>query len=193
MAQRLGVAAVILAAGESRRFGSVKQLALFEGRTLLEHVVGLARGAGLGPIVAVVPEWLTLPSAVDHPDLIWIRNPHPELGMSHTLRLGFLALPEETEAAVILLGDQPSVPVDVIKKLIALRRPKPMVATRAAGRLAAPVLIERSHFSIVDLPGGDIGLREILRAHADEVTAVEVDAHPPDVDTPEDLEHIRLG
>ena len=49
------VAAVILAAGESRRYGSPKQLALLEGRTLLEHVLEAARAAGLRPVSRSCP------------------------------------------------------------------------------------------------------------------------------------------
>jgi molybdenum cofactor cytidylyltransferase len=187
------IAAVVLAAGESRRFGGRKQLAELDGRTLLEHVLELARGAGLRPMVAVVPVWLTRPRSMDDPSLHWIRNPHPERGMSHSLRLGFGALPPEAEAAVILLGDQPTVSPATIRALIAARGEKPLVATRAAGRLAAPVLVERSHFSIVEEPGGDIGLREILNAHPEWVLAVEVGEHPPDVDTAEDLGALRDG
>jgi CTP:molybdopterin cytidylyltransferase MocA len=67
------------------------------------------------------------------------------------------------------------------------------VATRAAGRLAAPVLVEQSHFSIVDEPAGDIGLREILDAHPEWVLGLEVAAHPADVDTAADLEALRGG
>ena len=59
------VAAVVLAAGESRRFGGAKQLAELDGRTLLEHVLALADEAGLAPIVAVVPVWLTRPALDD--------------------------------------------------------------------------------------------------------------------------------
>lgn len=185
------VAAVILAAGESRRFGGHKQLAELDGRTLLEHVLELARVAGLDPVVAVVPVWLTRPRAMDDESLRWVRNPHPERGMSHSLRLGFAALSAEVEGAVILLGDQPTVPVATVRALIDARGEKPLVATRAAGRLAAPVLVERSHFSIVEEPGGDIGLREILNAHPEWVLAVEVGEHALDVDTAADLGRLR--
>ena len=187
MERQHGVAAVVLAAGESRRFGGRKQLAELDGRTLLEHVLELARTAGLDPVVAVVPVWLTRPRTMNDPTLRWVRNPHPERGLSHSLRLGFGALPDETGAAVILLGDQPTISPDTVRALVAARGERPIVATRAAGRLAAPVLVERTHFSVVDEPAGDIGLRELLNAHPEWVLAVEVPEHAPDVDTPADL------
>jgi molybdenum cofactor cytidylyltransferase len=187
------VAAVVLAAGESRRFGSTKQLAELDGQTLLEHVLQLARVAGLDPIVAVVPDWLVRPPGVDDPSLHWIANPHPEQGMSHSLRLGFSALPPGATAAIILLGDQPTVAPEQVRALVGARGAKPIVAARASGRLAAPVLVERSHFAVVQEPIGDIGLREILNAHPELVQEVEVGEHPPDVDTPADLEALRDG
>ncbi len=188
------VAAVVLAAGESRRYGSAKQLAVLDGRTLLEHVLEGARAAGLRPVVAVVPVWLTRPAAMDDAtQLRWVRNPHPERGMSHSLRLGFAALPDEVEAAVILLGDQPTVAPPHLRAVVAARGERPLIATRSGGRLAPPVLIERSHFAVVEQPGGDIGLREVLNAHPEWVLAVEVAEPVVDVDTPDDLRRLRDG
>ncbi|HEY7463148.1 MAG TPA: nucleotidyltransferase family protein [Candidatus Limnocylindria bacterium] len=184
------VAAVVLAAGESRRFGSPKQLAQLDGRTLLEHVLELARAAELDPVVAVVPVWLSRPASMDDERLRWVRNPHPERGMSHSLRLGFAALPRDVEAAVILLGDQPSVGLATIGRLLLARGERPLIATRAEGRMAAPVLVDRSHFGVVEQPSGDIGLREVLASHPEWVLAVDVERAPSDVDTPDDLARI---
>jgi molybdenum cofactor cytidylyltransferase len=187
MERRHPVAAVILAAGESRRFGSAKQLAELDGRTLLEHVLALADAARLAPIVAVVPVWLTRPATMDDERLRWVRNPHPERGMSHSLRLGFEALGADTKAAVVLLGDQPTVRPATITALLARRGEKPIVATMAVGRLTPPVLIERSHFDVVRQPSGDIGLRQVLNDHPEWVAAVELGEPIPDVDTTDDL------
>jgi molybdenum cofactor cytidylyltransferase len=180
------VAAVVLAAGESRRFGGRKQLARLEGRTLLEHVLLGADAAGLRPIIAVVPVWLTRPAGASD-ELIWIRNPVPELGLSHSLQLGLTAVPPRIAAAIILLGDQPTVATETIGTLLAARGKRPIVAGRADGVLAPPLLIERSLFAMAKELRGDIGLREVLTAHPKWVTAVDVGAHAPDVDTPDDL------
>lgn len=185
------VAAVILAAGESRRFGSAKQLAMLEGRTLLEHVLERASDAGLRPVVAVVPIWLTRPASMpDAETLRWVRNPSPERGMGHSLRLGFAALPPEVAAAMILLADQPTVSVDHLRALRAARGDRPFVATRNGDVVGPPVLVERSHFPAAESASGDIGLREVLRANAELVTAVEPDAPFPDIDAPDDLARI---
>jgi molybdenum cofactor cytidylyltransferase len=178
------VGAVVLAAGMSRRYGSPKQLAVLDGRTLLEHVIGAARAASLEPVVVVVPVWL---SPQDNSRLRWIRNPFPERGMSLSVRLGLAALEPETSAAVILLGDQPGVLASTISAVVAARGDRPLVAALADGVLAPPVLIERTHFGLADRLAGDVGLRELLRGNPDLVSAVDVPTHAPDVDTPDGL------
>jgi CTP:molybdopterin cytidylyltransferase MocA len=183
------VAAVILGAGEARRFGSPKQLALLNGRTLLQHVVDAATEARLAPIVVVVPFDLPL----DLADVTRVPNAHPERGISHSLRLGFAALLSDVEAAVILLGDQPTVDATLIRRLLAARGASPFVATRAGGLLMPPVLVERSHFDIVEQESGDIGLRQVLRSNAGLVSAIDVEDMPADVDTIGDLRAIGGG
>jgi len=187
------VAAVILAAGESRRFGSPKQLAVVEGATLLEHAIATARGGGLLPVVAVVPVWLSRPARLGGEWLRWIRNPYPERGMSLSLRLGLEALPDEAEAAVILLGDQPRVAAETIATLLAARGQRPIVAAEAGGVLAPPVLIERSHFGLAGQLTGDRGLRDVLRGSRQLVQPVPVPEHAIDVDAPSDLDRLVRG
>jgi molybdenum cofactor cytidylyltransferase len=191
MTGRQQVAAVVLAAGEGRRFGGHKQLARLGERTLLEHVLELAHAADLDPVLAVVPPWLAMPNG--HAAVTVVRNGQPELGMSHSLRLGFAALPDTVDAAVILLGDQPTVPMDVVRDLVAARGAHPIVATAAAGRIGPPVLVERSHFSLVARLRGDIGLRQILAAQPELVHAIAVAEPATDVDTPDDLRALHDG
>jgi molybdenum cofactor cytidylyltransferase len=121
--------------------------------------------------------------------LLWVRNPDPARGMSHSLRLGFAALPSEVEAAVILLGDQPRVPVEHLHALVAARGDRPLVASDYSGLLAPPVLVERSHFDLLSAPRGDVGLREILRGPGGAVASVPAGA-AIDIDRPEDLDEV---
>lgn len=185
------VAAVILAAGESRRFGSPKQLAVVDGRTLLEHAIDAAATAGASPVVAVVPIWLSRPERLDDTWLRWIRNRFPERGMSLSIQLGFEAIGDDASAALILLGDQPRVSPDTLAAVLAARGERPLVAPIADGVPAPPILVERSHFHLVEELTGDVGLREILRTNPELVRLVPVAEHAPDIDTPEDL--ARLG
>lgn len=187
MSEGQKVGAVILAAGASRRYGSPKQLVVLDGRTLLEHAIDAAAWAELRPVVAVVPVWLSRPASLAVDWMRWIRNPFPERGMSLSLRLGLEALGDEVEAAVILLGDQPRLPASTIGAVLAARGQRPLVAARAGGILAPPVLIERDHFHLVDGLSGDTGLRELLRDRPELVTSVDLAAHSPDVDRPVDV------
>lgn len=185
------IGAVILAAGEGRRFGGRKQLAEIDGRSMLEHVIDRATDAGLEPVVAVVPVWLTRPARLADPRIRWIRNPYPERGMSHSLRLGFGALPPSVGAAIVLLGDQPTVPRSQIEAVIAARGDRPLIATRVDGHAAPPVLVEASHFDIVEAVTGDEGLRGLLAAHPEWVSHVTMADPALDIDTPADLAALR--
>lgn len=182
MTEQQRVAAVILAAGASSRFGSPKQLAPFAGGTMLEAVVATARRAGLDPIIVVAPSALSLAA-----DVVHVRNDDPSAGLSHSLRLALGAVPPAT-STIILLGDQPTVTAAHLERLLGARGSTSMVATTAEGILAPPVLLEPAAFVLAAGVEGDRGLRDLLRSRPADVTAVEVTRHPPDVDDPADLE-----
>lgn len=180
------IAALVLAAGASTRFGSPKQLARIGGDTMLGAVIAVARAAGLAPIIAVVAPGIAVP-----PDVVPVINKEPDAGLSRSLRMGIAAAPPEVHAALILLGDQPTLSVETVRAVVgAARSDRPVVAARAEGRLGPPVLVMRDAFDLARGTAGDQGLRAILADHPELVTAVEVGAHAPDVDTRLDLERL---
>jgi CTP:molybdopterin cytidylyltransferase MocA len=180
----MSIAAVILAAGASTRFGSAKAAARIGSRSMVEVVADTAVAAGLSPVIVVAPSFLALPDTVEV-----VVNDAPERGMSRSLRLGIAAVPTDAEAAVVLLADQPTIDVAHLRALDGWRGGTPIVVTRAGGVLGPPVLLERDAFAYVDGLTGDVGLRDLLRRGATEVTAV--DHEPlPDVDTADDLHAI---
>lgn len=153
---------------------------------MLERVVAIASASGLAPIVAVVPSWIEPPIGA-----VVVINDRAEEGLSRSLRLGIDALPDEVDGAVILLGDQPTVPPSWIQALLAQAHDdRPVVAMRAEGRLGPPVLLRREAFRLVDEAGGDEGLGPVLARHLELVSHVDVSAHAPDVDLLDDLAHL---
>jgi molybdenum cofactor cytidylyltransferase len=191
----MNVAAVILAAGSASRFGGGKVLADLDGRPLLRHVVDAAREAGLGPIVVVGPPSGAL-DTVDLGDVRRVVNPHPEEGLSSSVRLGLRALLEDrAEAAVILPGDQPRVRSAVVRALIAAAATAPeagfIVPRYAADGSRNPVLVRRALWRLADELVGDRGFGPLLAAHRHLIREVPVDGDNPDVDTRDDL--LRLA
>ena len=178
------IAAVILAAGSSTRFGSPKAAVRIGSRTLVGIAVDTATAAGLTPVIVVAPSGLDVPATAEA-----VRNDQASLGMSRSLRLGIAAVPADAEAVVVLLADQPTVDSDHLRSLDGWRGATPVVATRTEGSVGPPLLIEREGFSLVEAASGDQGLRDLLRSDPTLVTPVDHAAFP-DVDTPQDLERI---
>ena len=112
------VAAVILAAGSSTRFGSPKQLARIGGRTMLEAIAATADEAGLHPLLAVVPSAISVP-----PGVVPVINDAPEAGLSRSLQLGIRAVPVEADAARSGRGDHP--PLDAPRNAEGIAPPAP--------------------------------------------------------------------
>ncbi len=193
--------ALILAAGQGRRFGGGKLHALYRGRPLLScvlDVVAVARKRGLldgGHVVVAADDEraLTLACAAGLGAVI---NDAPDLGLSRSLRLGLAALeaqtPEEAGAALVFLGDQPLVRADVVEALVAAWQQDggPIVRPRYEGRPDAPghpVLLDRSIWTRARQLEGDRGFSALLDSTLSETVTLDVKGDNPDVDTRADL------
>jgi CTP:molybdopterin cytidylyltransferase MocA len=178
------VAAVILAAGASTRFGGAKASLRIGSRTMLQVVVDTATAAGLSPVIVVAPRSARVPEAA-----MAVINEMPDAGLSRSLRLGVEAVPADAEAACILLADQPTVTVEHLRSLDGWRGGTSVVATRSDGVIGPPAILERDAFDLVAGLHGDAGLRDLLRSDPELVTAVDHEPFP-DIDTPGDLERV---
>jgi CTP:molybdopterin cytidylyltransferase MocA len=187
----VGVAGVLLAAGNGSRLGQPKALVELAGSTLAERGVALLGDGGADPVIVVAG---AVP--VEIPGVVTVHNPDWETGMGSSLATGLLALSHgDAEAAVIALADQPLVGAESVRRLIEAFRSGSGVAVAAyGGKPRNPVLIARQHWpSVLELASGDTGARPFLRAHPELVTLIECGdtGRPDDVDTAEDLARIR--
>ncbi|MGH2939014.1 MAG: nucleotidyltransferase family protein [Solirubrobacterales bacterium] len=182
------VASVVLAAGAATRFGGRKQLALLEGRPLLEHALAIAAAGDTDLTVVVLGAFADeIEEGVDLGDASVVRAPDWELGRAASLRAGLAALPADAEAALITLGDEPFVSPAAGARLLAARRPG-LAALRAsyAGRPGHPVLVERELFERLEAPG-DRKPGQILKAAGALLVACDDLGASVDIDTPAQL------
>ncbi len=182
---------LVLAAGAGSRFGGGKLLARVGGRPVLQHVLDTLSEAGIDEIVVVLgADAPAVEAAIAWRGETRVVNPAPDRGLSSSLQVGFEALPADAEAVLVALGDQPLLPVAVIRALIAApaRRGRPIVVpVFDEGNGRNPVLLRRPAFGLVADTGGDRGLGPVIAAHPDLVTEVAVTGDNPDVDTTDDL------
>ena len=189
-----GVAAVVLAAGESKRMGQPKMVLPWGRDTVIGKVVSTLKESGLDKIVVVTGGASQLvEKALQGLPVLVLHNPDYARGdMLISCQVGIRALGSEVEAAVIVLGDQPQIEADVVKSILRAYRTKP------ADLLVPSYQMHRGHPWLVarSLWAGILGLRppetlkDFLARHADQITYLPTESASvlQDLDTPEDYE-----
>jgi molybdenum cofactor cytidylyltransferase len=121
-------------------------------------------------------------------------NPDYAAGQATSFRTGLRAASDRSDAAVILLGDQPAVRPEAVTALIEAWRGGrgPVVQAAYDGLPGHPVLFDRPVWPELERAEGDEGARGILAAHPEWLALIEVAGSPPrDIDTEEDYERLR--
>jgi molybdenum cofactor cytidylyltransferase len=188
-----GVAAIILAAGQSRRMGGPnKLLARFDGEPLVRQIVERALASKADPVIVVTGHRAKdIGDALAGLNLRMVHNPDFADGLATSLKAGLSAVPERASGALVLLADMPGVTSAIIDRLIDAFRSRPLpaiVLPTFAGKRGNPVLWARAFFPELLSVSGDTGARHILALHEEAVERVEIgEAAGLDVDTPEAL------
>ena len=192
------VAAVILAAGEAKRFrqspDETKLVAELDGKPIVRHVAEAALASRAHSVLLVTGHaHEQVASALDGLMLEQIHNNDPGAGLSASLKLAVGALPSTARGAVILLGDMPRIAPSLIDRLIdafdsAPAEPLAVVPVRG-GRGGNPALLGRGLFAAVRTLQGDKGARDLIAAARENILELPVgnSAIEIDIDTREDL------
>jgi molybdenum cofactor cytidylyltransferase len=182
------VAALVLAAGASRRLGSPKQMAVLGGETLLERSVRIAREAGLAPIVVVVgAEWEFVLARSSLGDVVSVVNEDWDEGMASSIRIGIKTLElagTKTQGVLLMTCDQPAVTSQHLQLVVTSDEVK---ASQYAGRKGVPAYFPTRYFDRLMALHGDAGARQLLV----DAQSIEFAGGEWDVDTAEDLERAR--
>lgn len=188
---RVVISAVVLAAGAATRFGATKQLRAVRGKPLAQHAVDAASPVVdevvvvLGHDADAVEASLAVP-----PGGRVVRNPRYGHGQSTSLAAGLRACAADSQAAVVLLADQPGIGDRHVRALVEAFRATDAPILRIRFRDApGPALLARSVWPEAGRLTGDVGARALFDADPERVRWVSVDEDaPPDVDVPEDLD-----
>ena len=182
------VSTVILAAGASARYGAPKQLALYNGVSLLQRVVdasiasraystSVVLGANAGKIEPIL----------EHRRITKIFNPDWSEGIASSIRAGVKSLTPDIDAVLFLLVDQPSVSTELIDSILStsVSTGQSMVACEYGGTVGVPALFRRDCFPKLLALSGDRGARLLLESDPGSVARVPFPQGVVDIDAPE--------
>lgn len=187
-------AGIVLAAGQSTRYGSPKQLLDWKGKPFVRYIAETALHSGLWPVVVVTGfRSADVESCLRDLPVKIIHNTEYEAGQSTSIKAGISSLPQKVGAAIFLLADQPQIPEDVIRALTEThaKELQPVVAPLVLEeRRANPVLFDRIAFPDLLQLTGDIGGRAIFSKYKVEYIPWHDDILLLDVDMPDDYKKL---
>jgi molybdenum cofactor cytidylyltransferase len=186
------LAGVVLAAGESRRMGTPKQLLPFGERTILERVVDTLLTAGVGQVIVVLGHLADRVRIVlgDRPVQAVVNEAYRQ-GMLTSVKCGVQAIGMDHNAVLFALGDQPQIDSAVVREVIGAYRTGDagIVIPCYSGKKGHPIIINLSRYreAIIDLPDS-VGLNALVQEYADDVRLIDVATEDiiHDIDVPED-------
>ncbi len=182
------IAALVLAAGNSSRFGSNKLLFKINGKSVLERTLLALSGFKFCKTAVVI-------SNTDLDDILGnhiekILNKQTSLGIGKSIALGTTCLRKEASGILILLADQPLLTLDDIKKMTDefLGDPTKIVACSVDGEVRNPIIFPSGYFDKLIKLSGDRGARDLANSHIGYVLRVEIEpSHLLDIDSIEDV------
>jgi molybdenum cofactor cytidylyltransferase len=181
---------VILAAGPSIRFGSPKQLVRFQGRTLLQHVLGAADEISAGSMSVVLGAHAAdIVAALPTGRASVLINRNWQEGLAGSLRLAVRSLPGSCNALLVLFADQPMVTAVGLERLVSAcrRQPRQIIASRYDKATGVPAIFPRWCFEALCDLRGDQSVQALITRHLDHVVGLPLPEAAVDINVPEDL------
>lgn len=167
-----------------------------DGKSILSHAA--ANALALGPLCVVVVVRPDLPGLLEPLDglpVVSVPNPRYAEGMGTSLAAGVAALPDDAEAVLVLLGDEPDVSPDIVRRLVEsyLSNKAAITVPMYGEQVGPPTLFSGELFADLAALRGDVGGRQLFALYHDRVCRVPFahEERPKDIDTPEDLASLR--
>ena len=185
------ICAIVLAAGRSRRMGAQKLLLPFGGKTVIAHIVDQLLASTIDEVHVVVGcQAKRISRELSGRPVSIVNNSNYKSGMLSSVRCGLRDLPQQCQAVLVALGDQPSITSKLIDQMLqsfAVTEKRILVPLCRCKR-GHPILFSEVYRNEILTQYDNVGLRGILNAHPDDIfeLTVSTSAVLSDMDCPED-------
>lgn len=185
------IAAIILAAGESRRMGKQKLLLPYAGKPVIEHIVDEVTASKVAQTIVVTGhDTAAIHSILREKPVVLVENARYKEGMLSSVRCGLNAVPRRFRAFMVVLGDQPGIRAEIVDFLIDgfQKSDRGIVVPLYNDDTGHPIIISMKYRDEVLTKFDDSGLRGLIYGRPDEVLRLPVpfESVLRDMDTPED-------
>ena len=192
--KKSSIAAIILAAGASRRMGQPKQLLPYKRQTLLCHVIRSALASECKPVIVVLgANAEQIKPTINKFPIKIVKNKNWTQGISSSINCGVTYIQEQyldIDAVVFFTCDQPFISAELIKQLVDAYNlsKKPIVASQYGDTWGIPALFSRNFFSALIKLKGDRGAKKIINQYRDLVYVIDFPQGNIDLDTLENYQ-----
>lgn len=189
-------AIIILAAGNSSRFGSAKQLLHFNNKTLIQHVIDEAIHANAELVIVVTGANADeVSKEINNEQVLLVLNKDWKDGMASGIIAGLkkaITLNNDIEKIIIAVCDQPFVSSAVFKQLYQKQEESTqhIIACAYAETIGTPALFTQKYFDALMSLHGDEGAKKILKANPQDVATIDFPPGNIDIDTQKDYEQL---
>ncbi|HCF78736.1 MAG TPA: nucleotidyltransferase family protein [Glaciecola sp.] len=192
------IEALLLAAGESKRFNGSKQLALINGKPMLINTLAVLMHTNVELITVVLGAYAqAIQQALNESELSTTRNPKMrtvlalnwQQGMGASIAAGVKNIDEHATHVFIGLADQVAISAKQCNLMLKQSRENPdnIIAAFYNGKLGAPAIFPKTYFAELATLQNDHGARTILRTNLANIISVPMDEAAKDIDTTADL------
>lgn len=187
------IGCVLMAAGNAKRFGNNKLDKEINGKSLIDRAL-LCISEQTFDKVVVVSQYTQVMQKAERHGFTYIKNEHPDFGISHTIKLGINAL-SNCDAIMFMVSDQPLLKKESVKAMIEFYKENSdfIVGMSYNGVRGNPCIFSKEFYEELKNLQEDHGGNTVIRQHEDRLKLFEA-THPDelsDIDTKEDLKRLE--
>ncbi len=191
------IAVLVLAAGNSSRMQTPKQLLKIGDKTLIEHVLEKAKAISKNPIFCVLgANALLIQEKISSENVVFIINKNYKEGLSSSIVSGIDYLEKNhptIDGVLILLADQPAIEIYYLENLIQLfnQQVAKIIVSKYPENVGVPAIFPKEFFQELQTLQGDFGAKEFLKNNKNNCVFSNFNATLIDLDTKSDYENYR--